>query len=98
MYSILTTEQFDTWFEDLRDRKAKTLVQVRIDRMENGNFGDCQPVGNGVSELRIHYGAGYRVYFKRSGLEIIVLLVGGDKSSQSKDIKTAITLANELGL
>jgi putative addiction module killer protein len=98
MYSILTTEQFDTWFDDLRDRKAKTLVQVRIDRMENGNFGDCQPVGNGVSELRIHYGAGYRVYFKRSGLEIIVLLVGGDKSSQPKDIKTAITLANELGL
>lgn len=98
MYSILTTEQFDTWFKDIRDRKAKTLVQVRIDRMENGNFGDCQPVGNGVSELRIHYGAGYRVYFKRSGLEIIVLLVGGDKSSQSKDIKTAITLANELGL
>lgn len=71
MYSILTTEQFDAWFEDLRDRKAKTLVQVRIDRMENGNFGDCQPVGNGVAELRIHYGAGYRVYFKRSGLEII---------------------------
>ena len=98
MYSILTTEQFDTWFDDLRDRKAKTLVQVRIDRMENGNFGDCQPVGNGVSELRIHYGAGYRVYFKRSGLEIIVLLVGGDKSSQPKDIKTAINLANELGL
>lgn len=98
MYSILTTEQFDTWFADLRDRKAKTLVQVRIDRMENGNFGDCQPVGNGVSELRIHHGAGYRVYFKRSGLEIIVLLVGGDKSSQPKDITTAIALANELGL
>lgn len=98
MYSILTTEQFDKWFSALRDRKAKTLVQVRIDRMEDGNFGDCQPVGNGVSELRIHHGAGYRIYFKRSGLEIIVLLVGGDKSSQSKDIKMAIALAEELEL
>lgn len=98
MYSILTTEQFDTWFNNLRDRKAKSLVQVRIDRIEDGNFGDCQPVGNGVSELRIHYGAGYRIYFKRSGLEIIVLLVGGDKSSQPKDIKAAIALANELEL
>lgn len=98
MYSILTTEQFDKWFNALRDRKAKTLVQIRIDRMEDGNFGDCQPVGNGVSELRIHHGAGYRIYFKRSGLEIIVLLVGGDKSSQLKDIKMAITLAEELEL
>lgn len=98
MYSILTTEQFDIWFNNLRDRKAKSLVQVRIDRMEDGNFGDCQPVGSGVSELCIHYGAGYRVYFKRSGLEIVVLLVGGDKSTQPKDIKTAIALANELGL
>lgn len=98
MYSILTTEQFDAWFEDLRDRKARSLVQVRIDRMEDGNFGDCQPVGSGVSELRIHYGAGYRVYFKRSGLEIVVLLVGGDKSTQPKDIKAAIALAEELGL
>lgn len=97
MYNILTTEQFDIWFNNLRDRKAKSLVQVRIDRMEDGNFGDCQPVGSGVSELRIHYGAGYRVYFKRSGLEIVVLLVGGDKSTQPKDIKTAIALANELG-
>lgn len=98
MYSILTTEQFDKWFNALRDRKAKTLVQIRIDRMEDGNFGDCQPVGNGVSELRIHHGAGYRIYFKRSGLEIIVLLVGGDKSSQPKDIKMAIALAEELEL
>ena len=98
MYSILTTEQFDKWFNALRDRKAKTLVQIRIDRMEDGNFGDCQPVGNGVSELRIHHGAGYRIYFKRSGLEIGVLLVGGDKSSQPKDIKMAIALAEELEL
>lgn len=98
MYSILTTEQFDNWLSGLRDRKVKSLVQVRIDRMEDGNFGDCQPVGNGVSELRIHYGQGYRVYFKRSGIEIIVLLVGGDKSSQPKDIKAAQALAEQLGL
>lgn len=71
MYSILTTEQFDKWFNALRDRKAKTLVQIRIDRMEDGNFGDCQPVGNGVSELRIHHGAGYRIYFKRSDLKLL---------------------------
>jgi putative addiction module killer protein len=98
MYSVLTTAQFDAWFNSLRDRKAKSLVQVRIDRMEDGNFGDCQPVGSGISELRIHHGAGYRVYFKRSGIEIVVLLVGGDKSTQPKDIKAAIALAKKLGL
>jgi putative addiction module killer protein len=98
MYTILKTQQFDKWFSGLRDRKAKAMVQVRIDRLEAGNFGDCKPVGEGVSELRIHIGQGYRVYFKRSGLEIIVLLVGGDKSSQSKDIKSALLLAKDLEL
>jgi putative addiction module killer protein len=98
MYSILTTEKFDSWFSKLKDRKGKVLIQVRIDRMEDGNFGDCQPVGGGVSEIRIHHGPGYRVYFKRSGIEIIVLLVGGDKSSQPKDIKAAQALVEQLGL
>lgn len=71
-------------------------VQVRIDRAEYGNFGDSAPVGEGVSEMRIHYGPGYRVYFMKRGHEIVILLAGGDKSSQAKDIKTALELAREL--
>ncbi len=71
---------------------------MRIDRVESGQFGDCEPVGNGISEMRIHTGAGYRVYFKRSGAEIIILLVGGDKSTQANDIKTTLNLAQELGI
>ena len=69
---------------------------MRIGRIESGNFGDCEPVGEGVSEMRIHYGPGYRVYFKQRGLEVVILLAGGDKSTQSKDIKTALKLAREL--
>ena len=71
-------------------------VQVRIDRAECGNFGDSAPVGEGVSEMRIHYGPGYRVYFMKRGSEIVILLAGGDKSSQARDIKTALDLAREL--
>ena len=71
-------------------------VQVRIDRAEYGNFGDSAPVGEGVSEMRIHYGPGYRVYFMKRGHEIVILLAGGDKSSQAKDIKTALELARVL--
>ena len=71
-------------------------VQVRIDRAEYGNFGDSAPVGEGVSEMRIHYGPGYRVYFMKRGHDIVILLAGGDKSSQAKDIKTALELAREL--
>lgn len=71
-------------------------IQARIDRAEAGNFGDCQAVGEGVSEMRIHYGPGYRVYFTQRGLEIVLLLAGGDKSTQSKDIKTALDIARRL--
>jgi putative addiction module killer protein len=98
MYTIKTTNRFDHWFTTLKDRTAKARIQMRIDRAESGNFGDCEPVGNGVSEMRIHTGAGYRVYFKKSGTEIIILLVGGDKSTQTTDIKTALKLAEELGI
>jgi putative addiction module killer protein len=98
MYQIKTTQRFDSWFEALKDRSAKARIQMRIDRAESGQFGDCEPVGNGISEMRIHTGAGYRVYFKRSGAEIIILLVGGDKSTQANDIKTALNLAQELGI
>jgi len=96
MISIYTTDEFDNWFATLRDKQAQKRIQARIDRAEDGNFGDCKPVGEGVSEMRIHYGAGYRVYFVQRGLEIVVLLAGGDKSNQQKDIQTALTLAREL--
>lgn len=96
MKSILTTDVFDGWFSGLRDRRAALRVQSRIDRAEDGNFGDCEPVGEGVSEMRIHYGPGYRVYFTQRGRELVILLAGGDKSSQAKDIKVAIGLARQL--
>lgn len=69
---------------------------MRVARAEGGNFGDCEPVGAGVSEMRIHYGPGYRVYFTQRGLELVVLLAGGDKSTQIKDIKTAVKMAREI--
>lgn len=96
MKSIYTTEQFDKWFSDLKDRQAARRIQVRIDRAEDGNFGDCLPVGQGVSEMRIHHGPGYRVYFVQQGQEIMVLLAGGDKSSQANDIAVAIDIARQL--
>ena len=96
MKSIYTTDVFDAWFEHLRDKQAARRIQARIDRAEEGNFGDCSPVGDGVSEMRIHFGPGYRVYFAQRGLEIVTLLAGGDKSTQAKDIKTAIGLAQQL--
>ncbi|OGS80494.1 MAG: addiction module antitoxin RelB [Gallionellales bacterium GWA2_55_18] len=96
MNSIQTTEVFDDWLSGLKDRQAVRRVQVRIDRAEDGNFGDCEPVGEGVSEMRIHYGPGYRVYFVQRGIEIVILLAGGNKSTQSKDIKTALELARKI--
>ena len=96
MNTIYTTEIFDEWFDALRDKQAARRIQARIDRAEDGNFGDCEPVGEGVSEMRIHFGPGYRVYFAQRGMEVVILLAGGDKSTQSKDIKTALELAREL--
>jgi putative addiction module killer protein len=96
MNTIQTTEVFDAWFAGLKDRQAVRRVQVRIDRAEDGNFGDCEPVGEGVSEMRIHYGPGYRVYFVQRGMEIVILLAGGNKSTQAKDIKTALEIARQL--
>ena len=92
---IYTTELFDAWFDGLRDARGKAAIRVRMRRAEDGNFGDCEPIGEGVSEMRIHYGPGYRVYFKRSGIEVVILLAGGDKSTQVKDIKKALKLARE---
>lgn len=96
MFEVHTTEDFDSWLEKLRDRKVRARIQARIDRIELGNFGDVQPVGEGISELRIFYGPGYRVYLTKRTSVIVVLLVGGDKSSQDRDIERAKILAREL--
>jgi len=80
---------FNDWLESLKDRKARAIVRTRINRIRLGNLGSCRSVGDGVSELKIKFGAGYRVYFGQKGDEIIILLSGGDKSSQNKDIKQA---------
>lgn len=96
MFEVRRTDVFLEWFRGLRDRAAAQRIVVRIDRMELGNLGDVQPVGEGVSEARIHYGPGYRLYFVRRGEVVIVLLCGGDKSTQARDIERAKSLAKEL--
>ena len=96
MIEIRQTELFARWFSGLRDRRARARIQARIDRLEIGNPGDVKPVGEGVSEMRIDYGPGYRVYFVQRGAAIVVLLAGGDKRTQERDIKTALQLARNL--
>ena len=96
MLEIRKTEVFARWLDGLRDVRARARVQVRIERLAAGNPGDVQPVGEGVSELRIDYGPGYRVYFKTIGREVVILLAGGDKRTQSADIKAALRLARNL--
>ncbi len=96
MSEIRKTEIFAKWIDNLADVNARARVQVRIERLAMGNPGDVMPVGEGVSELRIDYGPGYRVYYKKNGKEIIILLAGGNKSSQAKDIKIALALAKNL--
>ena len=96
MIEIRQTTTFAEWFSGLRDRQARIRIQVRIDRAGLGNFGDAEPVGDGVSEMRIHHVPGYRVYFTQRGRELVILLAGGDKSTQAKDIKTALDLARQL--
>lgn len=96
MVEVRQTEAFDNWFKSLRDRKAKARIQARIDRLELGNFGDVAPVGEGISELRIHYGPGYRVYFTQCGQVFVVLLAGGSKNTQDSDIKKAKELSKQL--
>ena len=96
MLQVRKTEAFVRWLDGLRDIRARARVQVRIERLAGGNAGDVEPVGEGVSEMRIHYGPGYRVYFKRQGREIVILLAGGDKRTQVADIKTALRLARNL--
>jgi len=93
---IRQTETFSQWLRGLADRRARAKIAARIDRLAHGNPGDAAPVGEGVSELRIHFGPGYRVYFVARGRAVVILLCGGDKSSQAKDIKTAKQLAGDL--
>jgi putative addiction module killer protein len=96
MIEIRKTHLFAHWLDELRDIQARARVQSRIERLAAGNSGDVEPVGEGVSELRINYGPGYRVYFKQRGRELIILLAGGDKRTQAKDITTALRLARNL--
>ena len=93
MIELIRSGTFDTWLSSLRDRRAVARIAARLDRLAAGNPGDVEPVGEGVSELRINYGPGYRVYFIQRGPVLVILLCGGDKSTQSKDIKQAKVLA-----
>jgi putative addiction module killer protein len=90
------TNEFAEWIDDLRDIRGRARIQARIERLAMGNPGDAKSVGEGVCELRINYGPGYRVYFTRRGREVVLLLAGGDKSSQTRDIRTALRLARGL--
>ena len=96
MIEIRKTEHFAKWLDGLRDLRARARILVRIERIGSGSPGDVKAEGEGVSELRINYGPGYRVYYKKQGQKVIILLAGGDKSTQSKDIKTALRLAKNL--
>ena len=96
MIEIRKTKVFAKWIDGLRDMRARARILVRIERLAGGNPGDVKPVGGGVSELRIDYGPGYRVYFVQRGQELIILLAGGDKRTQSRNIATAIRLAQDL--
>ncbi len=93
MPTVRQSETFSIWLRNLRDLKARAKIAVRIQRLEDGNAGDVAPVGDGVSEMRIHYGPGYRVYTINRGSETVVLLCGGDKASQARDIEAAKRLA-----
>ena len=96
MIEIRKTERFAGWLDTLRDLRARARIQARVERLAGGNPGDVETVGEGVSELRIDYGPGFPVYFKRYKRELIILLAGGDKNSQARDIKAALRLARNL--
>jgi putative addiction module killer protein len=96
MIEIKQTETFKKWRMQLKDARALGLIASRLDRLNFGHVGDAEAVGDGVNELRIHYGPGYRIYFQQRGKTIIILLCGGDKSTQAKDIRAAKRLASEL--
>jgi putative addiction module killer protein len=96
VFEIRQTARYARWFTSLRDARARVRIEARIRRLSLGNFGDVRPVGEGVSEMRIDYGPGYRVYFVQRGAALVVLLAGGDKRTQDRDLETARALAREL--
>jgi putative addiction module killer protein len=96
LFEIQKTDEFDIWLSGLADQKAKTKIVSRIERLGFGNPGDVKPVGEGLSEMRVPYGPGYRVYYKQTDKTVVLLLCGGDKSTQAKDIKRAKEIADEL--
>ena len=98
MYTVLQTQEFQDWLDALRDRRAQVRIAARIRMAEAGNLGDWKSVGGEVSEMRIAFGPGYRLYFARRGSIVIIMLAGGDKSTQSRDIKRAQNLLGELDL
>ncbi|MBZ9922839.1 type II toxin-antitoxin system RelE/ParE family toxin [Mesorhizobium sp. BR1-1-7] len=95
MFELKQTETFRKWRMKLKDERARTLIASRLDRLAFGHAGDAEPVGDGISELRIHCGPGYRIYYRRYGNTVLILLCGGDKGSQAKDIKTAKRLSGD---
>ena len=95
MVEVLKTSEFDAWLSDLKDRQAVARITARIDRLALGNPGDVKPVGAGVSEMRVDYGPGYRIYYQQRGSLMVLLLCGGDKRTQDADIKQAIKLAGD---
>lgn len=98
MIEIRQTEEVKKWLKGLKDKIAKAKILTRIERMKEGNYGDVEPIGDGYSELRIHQGKGYRVYFANRNNEIILLLCGGDKTTQQADIKKAKQIAKKMGV
>jgi len=96
MFEVYKTEEFDSWLRELRDDKAVARIASRIERLALGNQGDVKAVGEGVSEMRLTYGPGYRIYYKQTGKTIMLILCGGNKSTQDSDIKRAKAIASEL--
>lgn len=96
MKNLEKTREYQDWFTSLSDKLVKARIQARIDRLQDGNAGDVAPVGGGVSELRLHFGSGWRVYYTERNGQIIILLAGGNKSTQTHDVKLALKLANNL--
>lgn len=97
MFIVRQTEEFVAWLDDLKDKRAQVRIAARLRQVEAGNLGDWQPVEGEVSELRVHYGPGYRLYFTRRGNVIVVVLSAGDKSTQKRDIRRALKMASEIG-
>ena len=96
MLLVYTTDRFDRWFAALRDQNAKRRIQAHIDRIEDGHFGDYKPIREKVFEMRLQHGPGYRIYYSLRGLDVVILLAGGDKSTQMSDIEMAIREARQL--